>query len=63
MLPPNDPRTDAGPDPDDPEMNTAGWDPYVTSLLTRELPVAAAGDPEHGAPVMSLARIEERRRR
>lgn len=54
------------PPADDPELEgtDGGWDPYVTALLTGGTGEAhpAAGDDE-SLPVMSLARVEQRRAR
>ncbi len=64
MLPPNDPKAGAaGPDADDLDAIAAGWDPYVTSLLSRAQGTPTTGDADDAVPVMSLARVEDRRRR
>ncbi len=63
MLPPIDPKADPGPDTDDLDQVDAGWDPYVASLLASPALAPAVGEPDDGAPVMSFARVEDRRRR
>lgn len=65
MTPHTEPRAIDAPQDSDFDATDGGWDPYVTGLLAGA--GAPAGDhadeEDDGAPVMSLARVEEKRGR
>ncbi|MBM4195608.1 MAG: hypothetical protein FJ197_00725 [Gammaproteobacteria bacterium] len=63
MLPPTDPSTVPGPDTDDLELQSAGWDPYVAFLIAGEPAQASPVDDADTTRVMTLASTEAKRTR
>lgn len=65
MIPHTEPRAVDEPQDTEFDATDGGWDPYVTGLLAGA--GAHAGGPadeeDDGPPVMSLARVEEKRGR